>query len=207
MDEKADEIELNPVPLLKPLPGEVIVRAPKGVKPLGRTGVTHGFHCNDVIEIPTSLSCSVCPLYAVKKKNPRHNLACPEGRKNRICPILTERQINWAEELIGEIRDATGEGPTASDRAKIEQIVRHRSRVFQSENYLKVAGYIDIRQGKIRNVGERMISLENALSRSFAEFRQGIADRKAEKPKVPTLDKYLEVRSQEREGSDGESKD
>ena len=197
MNDGDNEMDLRKLPILKPLPGEVIIRAPKGVKPAGRTNLVHGYHCNDAIEIPTSLTCNVCPLYAVKRKDRRHRLACPEGRKNQVCPILTQRQITWAEEFIQEIWDGTGEGPSATDRGRIEQIVRHRSRVWQVENYLKVAGYLDLKKGEFRNVSERLTTLENALARSFSEFRQSIAERRINKPGGPTLDKYLEVRAKE----------
>ncbi len=199
MKDKTGEIELTPTPTLKPLPGEVVIRAPRGMKQMGRTGVTHGFHCADAIEIPTSLTCNVCPLYHVRRKDRRHNLACPEGRKNQICPILMRRQIQWAESLILEVREATGQIPTASDRARIEQIVRHRSKIFQVENYLKVAGLIDLKKGEIRNVAERLTTTENALSRSLSEFRQAVESRRDAKSPALTLAEYLEVKG---EGND-----
>ena len=199
-----NELENVPTPLY-PLPAEVVVRAPKGVKPLGRTGMTHGFHSNDVVEIPTGLTCSVCPLYHVKKKNKRHRLACKEGRKNRICPILMERQVRWVEELIDHITESTGAEPVATDRIIIEQIVRHRSRLFQCENYLKVAGLIDLRSGNMRNVAERMTTVENALARSTGELRQAIEARKNARGQVPTLTEYLEVKDKAEGGGDGGS--
>jgi len=180
-----------------PLPGEILVRSAPGTKPVGRTGVTHGFHCPDAIEIPTSLNCSVCPLYHVKRRDRRHRLACSEGRKHQICPILTERQIGWAEELVQEIRDVTGDWPTASDRIRIEQIIRHRSRLFQVENYLKVAGFLDLGKGEIRNVGERLTTIENSLSRSLSEYRQAIGERRALKPQAPRLEEYLAIQAEE----------
>lgn len=189
------------VPLPSDLPGEVRIGAPKGVLPLGRTGVTHGYHCADAVEIPTSLTCNTCVLYHLKRKDRRHPLACKEGRLNQVCSILSRRQVAWAVELIEELREATGSPPTASDRARIEQIVRHRSRLFQCENYLKVAGLLDLKTGTMRNVGERLNTVENALSRSLSEFRQAIAERRDQKPSGPRLEEYLEVRD---EGEKGE---
>ena len=197
VDPTIEEFEDLPVPVPKDLPGEVRVPAPRGVKPLGRTGLTHGFHSADVIEIPTSLGCNVCPLYHVKRKDHRHPLSCKHGRKNQICPVLAERQVVWAADLIGEVRGATGDAPTASDRIRIEQIVRHRSRLFQCENFLKVAGLLDLKQGQMRNVGERLNTVENALSRSLSEFRQAIAERREQKPQGPRLEEYLEVKAQD----------
>lgn len=181
------------------IPGEIILRPLRG-KPMGRTGVTHGFHCRDAIEIPTSLTCSVCPLYFIKKRDRRHALACHEGRKGKICPILTARQVGWVAELVAEVREVTGDDPKASDRMRIEQVVRHRSRLFQVENYLKVAGYLDLREGVIRNVGERLMTLENALARSLSEFRQAIGERRVTKPSAPTLSEYLAIQSEEEKG-------
>lgn len=183
------------------IPGEIILLPVRG-KPMGRTGVTHGFHCRDAIEIPTSLNCSVCPLYHIKKRDRRHALACRHGRKGKVCPILTERQLAWVSELVAEVREVTGEDPKASDRMRIEQVVRHRSRLFQVENYLKVAGFLDLREGVVRNVGERLTTLENALSRSLGEFRQSIAERRVTKPSAPTLSEYLEVTGEEKDGAD-----
>jgi len=202
-DAPNEETSLVPLPHGR-LPGEVVVRTITGLKPMGRTAVKHGFHCADAIEIPTSLTCSVCPLYLVKKRDKRHDLACPEGRKGQVCPILMARQIAWAEELVAEVREITGRDPMASDRARIEQIVRHRSRLFQSENYLKVAGFLDLREGVVRNVGERLITLENALSRSLGEFRQALSDRRQRQPEGPRLEEYLEVveKGKERETDD-----
>ncbi len=189
------------------LPAEVVIRAPKGLKPKGRTGVTHGFHSGDVVEIPTSLNCSVCPLYHIKKKDRRHKLACPEGRKGQVCPILTRRQVRWAEQLLDQIREETGEAPRATDLILVEQIVRHRSRLFQCENYLKVAGLIDLRAGKVRNVAERMTTVENAMTRTTAELRQAIASRRQDKQIAPTLAEYLEVRSSGQSEIDDNSND
>jgi hypothetical protein len=170
---------------------------------MGRTGVTHGFHCGDVIEIPTGLNCSVCPLYAVKRKDRRHALACPEGRKGRICPILSERQVTWVAELVGELREGMGMEPTATDRIRIEQIVRHRSRLFQIGNYLQVVGLLDLKLGEMRDVGERMTSVENALSRSLSEFRMALAERRVEKANVPTVTEYVEAKGREEKGPEG----
>ena len=192
-----------PMPLAGGLPAEVRVPVPSGLLPAGRTGTKHGYHSADSIEIPTSLTCNVCPLFHVKLKDRRHALACKEGRKNQVCPILGDRQVAWACGLVGELQAATGEAPTASDRIRIEQIIRHRSRVFQVENYLKVAGLLDLKTGTMRNVGERLTTLENALSRSLSEFRQAVGERRQQKPQAPRLEEYLAVSEEEKEG-DGE---
>ena len=164
-----------------------------GTLPAQKGATKHGWHSGDAIRIPTSLTCNLCPLYHVKKKDKRHKLACKEGRKNRICPILTALQQEWAFGLIGEIRDATGSEPTSSDNARIEQIVRHRSRIFQIENYLKVAGLIDLVKGEIRSVADRLTTTENALSRGLAEFRQALSERRASnKVQGPRLEDYLQ---------------
>jgi hypothetical protein len=177
---------------LRPLPGEVEIRPPKGTVPANRAGTKHGWHSADAVQIPTSLTCALCPLYHVKRKDRRHPLACPEGRKHRICPILTQLQQRWAEGLICEVQESTGESPTPSDNARIEQIIRHRSKIFQIENYLKVAGLIDLKKGEIRNVADRLTTTENALSRTLTEFRQAMADRRANKsPGGPRLEDYL----------------
>ena len=182
-----------------PLAGDVVIQVPKGLKPLGRTGLTHGYHCGDVVEIPTSLTCNVCPLYHIKKKSHRHPLACAEGKQNLICPILTLRQVAWAEMLIGEVREVTGGEPRASDHARVEQIVRIRSRIFQIENFLKVGGLIDLRKGEMRNVGERLTTVENSLSRALSDFRQALDSRRNGQKPAPRLEEYLEVRSKEGE--------
>jgi len=144
------------------------------------------------VQIPTSLTCNLCPLYHVKKKDRRHPLSCHSGRKNQICPILCEQQQRWAFGLIGEIREATGTEPTPSDNARIEQVIRHRSRIFQIENYLKVAGMIDLQKGELRNVADRLTTTENALSRSLSEFRQGMSDRRIPREgHGPRLEDYL----------------
>jgi len=184
------EFEDLPAPLPEDLPAEVRVPVPRGTMPLGQTGMKHGYHAG-AVEVPTSLTCNVCPLYHVKRKDHRHPLACRHGKKHRICPILAARQMEWAAELISELQEATGQEPTASDRARIEQIIRHRSRIWQVENYLKVAGILDLKQGEMRNVGERLTTLENALSRSLSEFRQAISERRAAKPTGLRLDEYL----------------
>jgi len=163
-------------PYAERIPGTLQVRAPEGTLPAGQGGTRHGWH--SAVEIPTSLTCNLCPLYHVKRKDRRHPLACPEGKKNQICPILGDLQQQWAEGLICEIQEATGAQPTPSDNARIEQIVRHRSRIFQVENYLKVAGLIDLKRGEVRNVADRLTTTENALSRTLGEFRQSIAERR-----------------------------
>lgn len=191
------------------LPAEVIVRPPRGTVPRERAGLTHGWHCEDAVQIPTSLTCNLCPLYHIKRKDRRHPLACPEGHVHQICPILMALQQRWAFALIGEVMDVSGGEPTASDNARIEQIVRHRSRIFQIENYLKVAGLIDLKKGEVRNVGDRLTTTENALSRTLAEFRQSLAERRSTRPMPgPRLDEYLLARrssaadSEEAEGDE-----
>ena len=192
-----DEYADIPVPLAEDLPAEIRVPVPKGLVPPGQTGVKHGYHMSGSIEVPTSLMCNVCPLYHVKRKDRRHPLSCKHGKKNQTCPVLGARQVTWAAEFISEVKDVTGESPTASDRARIEQIIRHRSRIFQVENYLKVAGLIDLTKGTIRNVGERLTTLENALSRSLSEFRQALAERREVQPQAPRLEEYLKVKGGE----------
>jgi len=178
--------------ILAPLPAQVEIRAPRGCLPPERAGTKHGWHSQDAVQIPTSLTCNLCPLYHVKRKDPRHSLACPEGRKNQVCPFLTRQQQVWAFGLIQEVEDAGGGPPTPSDNARIEQIVRHRSRIFQIENYLKVAGLIDLKKGEVRNVADRLTTTENALSRVLAEFRQALAERKANRTSPgPRLEDYL----------------
>lgn len=177
------------------LPAEVIVRAPKGTVPAERAGIKHGWHSQDAVQIPTSLTCNLCPLYHIKRKDRRHPLACPEGKVNQVCVILMALQQRWAFALIEEVTEITGQPPTASDNARIEQIIRHRSRIFQIENYLKVAGLIDLKKGEVRNVGERLTTTENALSRTLAEFRQAISERRSSRPiPGPRLDEYLLAR-------------
>lgn len=173
-------------------PAELVISPVPGTDLTHKGAVKHGWHSGDAIRIPTSLTCSQCPLYHVKKKDNRHRLACKEGRKYLICPILCQLQQDWAFGLIGEVRDATGADPTSSDNARIEQIVRHRSRIFQIENYLKVAGLIDLAKGEIRNVGDRLTTTENALSRTLAEFRQSLSERRAaHQGQGPRLEDYL----------------
>jgi hypothetical protein len=177
---------------LLPMPGEVEIRAPRGTLPASRAGVKHGWHSQDAVQIPTSLTCNLCPLYHVKRKDRRHPLACPQGRINAICPVLTALQQRWAFGLIGEVTDVTGAPPTPSDNARIEQIVRHRSRIFQIENYLKVAGLIDLKKGEIRAVADRLTTTENALSRTLAELRQAMAERRSVRQAPgPRLEEYL----------------
>ena len=192
------ELEAMTLPETKPLPGEMVLRAPKGVLPAARAGTVHGANSFEAIEIPTSLTCSTCPLYFVKRKDRRHRLACPEERKNRICPILMRRQMTWVAELVQEFREATGVEPSASDRARIEQIVRHRSRIFQIENYIRVAGLIDLKTGQYRNVADKLTTTENALSRSLGEFRQAMAEKRDQTPAAPRLEEYLAVKENER---------
>lgn len=179
---------------LRPLPGEVEIRPARGTVPANRAGTKHGWHSADAVQIPTSLTCSLCPLYHVKRKDRRHPLACPEGRKLRVCPILTQLQQRWAEGLIREVQDVTGADPTPSDNARIEQVIRHRSRIFQIENYLKVAGLIDLKKGEIRNVADRVTTTENALGRSLSEFRQALSERRdSQRSAGPRLDEYLKA--------------
>ena len=173
-------------------PAELVISPEPGTLPALKGSTKHGWHSGDAIRIPTSLTCTVCPLYHVKKKDKRHRLACKEGRKHLICPILTRLQQEWAFGLIGEVRDTIGSDPTSSDNARIEQIVRHRSRIFQIENYLKVAGLIDLAKGEVRNVGDRLTTTENALSRVLAEFRQAMSERRtANQGQGPRLEDYL----------------
>ena len=161
------------------LPSEMVVRPNPGSVPIGKGAVKHGWHSDDAIQIPTSLTCNLCPLYHVKKKDRRHHLACRPGKMNQTCPILTSMQQGWAFGLMAEISDATGSDPVTSDNARIEQIIRHRSRIFQIENYLKVAGLIDLAKGEVRNVADRLTTTENALSRVLAEFRQALSERRS----------------------------
>ena len=174
-------------------PGDLVVCPQPGTLPAQKGATRHGWHSGDAIQIPTSLTCSICPLYHVKKKDRRHRLACKTGRKHLICPILTQLQQDWAFGLIEELREATGGEPTSSDNARIEQIIRHRSRIFQIENYLKVAGLIDLAKGETRNVADRLTTTENALSRTLTEFRQALAERRASnKDGGPRLEEYLQ---------------
>lgn len=194
--DQAADVALSGLDLapLRPLPGEVEVRAPHGVLPQARAGVKHGWHSQDAVQIPTSLTCNLCPLYHIKRKDRRHPLACSQGRINAICPILTALQQRWAFGLIGEVTDVTGSPPTPSDNARIEQIVRHRSRIFQIENYLKVAGLIDLKKGEVRNVADRLTTTENALSRVLAELRQALAERRQTRTAPgPRLEEYLAI--------------
>ena len=197
-----------PVELAR-VPGELEIKAPQGVLPPERAGVKHGWHSQDVVQIPTSLTCNLCPLYHVKRKDRRHPLSCPEGRKNQTCPILIHQQQRWAFGLIGEIEEVTGVPPTPSDNARIEQIVRHRSRIFQIENYLKVAGLIDLQKGEVRNVADRLTTTENSLSRTLTEFRQALAERRAANmASGPRLEDYLkEIQAVDDESDDEKSKE
>jgi len=177
----------------RPFPAEARIST-RGIKPSNKGGTVHGFHSAAAVEIPTTLTCNLCPLYHVKRKDKRHHLACPEGRKNLVCPILTRRQIAWASELINEVQDTTGRDPSATDRARIEQIVRYRSRLFQIENYLKVAGLIDLREGQVRAVADRLGGVESGLTRALGELRQSMSDsRDGKKGASPTLPEYLDA--------------
>ena len=191
------------------LPAELEIRAPRGCLPAEKAGTKHGWFSSDVVEIPTSLTCNLCPLYHVKRKDRRHPLACPEGRKNQTCPILIQHQQRWAFGLIAEIKEATGTPPTPSDTLRVEQIIRHRSRVFQVENYLKVAGLIDLQKGEIRNVADRLTTTENSLSRTLTEFRQALAERRAANmASGPRLEDYLkEIQAVDDESDDEKSKE
>ncbi len=174
------------------LPSEMVIRPHPRIGVGSKGGMKHGWHSQDVIQIPTSLTCNLCPLYHVKKKDRRHPLSCIEGKKNQTCPILTRQQQQWAFAFIAEIKDATGADPVPSDNARVEQIIRHRSRIFQIENYLKVAGLIDLAKGELRNVGDRLTTTENALSRVLSEFRQAISERRAtHQGSGPRLEDYL----------------
>jgi hypothetical protein len=175
-----------------PPPAEQRIQPPRGCIDRSQSATKHGWHSDVAVQIPTSLTCNLCPLYHVKRKDRRHPLACPEGRKNQVCPILTHMQQDWACGLIREIEEATTTPPTPSDNARIEQIVRHRSRIFQIENFLKVAGLIDLQKGEVRNVADRLTTTENALSRVLAEFRQAMSERRASRQgQGPRLDEYL----------------
>ena len=182
-------------------PGSWEIRPETGVVPANRAGVTHGWHSQDAVQIPTSLTCNLCPLYHVRRKDRRHPLACREGKKHQVCPILTGLQERWAASLICEVQEATGAQPRPSDNARIEQVVRHRSRIFQIENYLKVAGLIDLQKGEMRNVADRLTTTENALSRSLAEFRQAISEQGARPTAdAPRLEDYLRALERESNG-------
>ena len=188
------------------LPAEIMIRPPERTVPAYKGATRHGWHSDDAVQIPTSLTCNLCPLYHVKKKDRRHPLSCPEGRKNQTCPILTGLQQRWAFGLIREIVDATGGDPVPSDNARIEQIVRHRSKIFQIENYLKVAGLIDLAKGEVRNVADRLTTTENALSRVLAEFRQALSERRANRGSpAPRLDEYLKQIEAHEEGDSDET--
>jgi hypothetical protein len=177
----------------RPFPAEVRI-ATKGIKPFGKGSSVHGYHSPEAVEIPTTLTCNLCPLYHIKRKDKRNALACPEGRKNQICPILTRRQQDWVADLVNEIRDTTGRDPSATDRARVEQIVRYRSRLFQVENYIKVAGLIDLREGQVRAVADRLGSIEGGLTRSLGELRQAMSDaRDSKRSSAPSLGEYLEA--------------
>lgn len=174
------------------LPAQLEIRAPRGCLPPERAGVKHGWHSQDAVQIPTSLLCNLCPLYYLKKKDKRHPLSCPEGQKNQVCPILTRQQQCWAFGLIREVEEAGSGPPTPSDLCRIEQIVRHRSRIFQVENFLKVVGLLDLKKGEIRNVADRLTTTENALTRTIGEFRQALAERRANRTSPgPRLEDYL----------------
>ncbi len=190
-----DALAAGPPPPLpktreKPFPAELII--PTDGKPYHKGGWRHGYHSEDVVSIPTSMGCDTCVLYAIRKKDPRHSLACPEGKKHAACAILMRYQENWVASLVGEIRQATGRDPSATDRARVEQIVRLRSRIFAIEVYIKAAGSIDLRTGELRNVMERLTGVENALTRALGELRASMAEgREARKGPAPRLEEYL----------------
>jgi len=180
----------------RPFPGEVRL----STKGLQAGSTVHGYHAAEAVEIPTSLTCNLCPLFHVKRKDRRHPLACPEGKKGQICPILTRKQIAWASELISEVRQTTGRDPVASQLATVEQIIRYRSRLFQIENYLRVAGLIDLRGGEVRAVADRLGSVESGLTRALGELRQSMNDaRDGKKGAGPTLGEYLEALAKAKE--------
>jgi hypothetical protein len=155
-------------------------------------GWIHGYHSEDVVAIPTLMSCDTCVLYAIRKKDARHPLSCPEAKKHATCSILTRHQEGWVASLVGEGREATGKEPSATDRARIEQIVRLRSRIFAIETYVKAAGAIDLRTGELRAVMDRLNSVENSLTRALGELRASMAEaRDARRPPAPRLDEYL----------------
>ncbi|MFN0149948.1 MAG: hypothetical protein ACKVU1_04440 [bacterium] len=177
----------------RPFPGEVRVTT-KGLLAFPKSQSIHGYHSAEAVEIPTTLTCNLCPLYHVKRKNRRHHLACPEGRRDAICPILTRKQIAWASELMNEVRQTSGRDPSASQLATVEQIVRYRSRLFQIENYLKVAGLIDLREGQVRAVADRLGGVESGLTRALGELRQSMSDgRDVKHGAKPTLPEYLDA--------------
>lgn len=155
-------------------------------------GVVHGFHAKSAVSLANPMGCDTCVLAAIKKKNPRHPLACREARKHSRCSILERHQSNWVAGLVDEIRTATGGEPTALQRGAVEQIVRLRSRLFALETYLAAAGVVDVRTGEPRAIVDRMTSLENALGRATGELRSSIADaRAAKRGGAPSLTEYL----------------
>jgi len=155
-------------------------------------GVIHGYHAKGSISLANSMGCDVCVLAAIKKKNPRHPLACKEARKHARCSILERHQADWAAGLVEEIRTATGNEPTPIQRGQIEQILRLRGRIFALEVYLSAAGVVDVRTGEPRAIVDRMTSLENALGRATGELRSSIADaRAAKRGGAPSLAEYL----------------
>lgn len=192
---EGDAVELTPPPAPRryrrrqtPFPAELQIDVTghrKGPR-------THGIHSKDVIAIPTLMSCDSCVLMAIRRKDPRSKLACPEGRKHATCAILARHQVAWVEGLVGEIREATGREPSATERARVEQVVRLRSRVFAVETYVRAAGAIDLRTGELRAVMDRLNSIENALTRSLDGLRNAIAEaRAAKRGNAPSLAEYL----------------
>jgi len=176
--------DLRPRVREKAFPAELVI--PTDGRPAQKGNWRHGFHSQDVVTIPTGMSCDTCVLYAIRKKDSRHPLACPEGKKHATCAILSRYQIAWVEGLVGEIRGATGRDPSPTDRARVEQIVRLRSRVFAIEVYIKAAGAIDLATGELRSVMDRLNTVEGALTRALGELRQSIADARDNK-KGPSL--------------------
>lgn len=172
----------------QPFPAEM--RIDVGGKP--KAAWAHGYHSKDVVAIPTLMSCDSCVLMAIRRKDPRSKLACPEAKKHATCAILGRHQVAWVEGLVGEVREATGREPTATERARIEQVVRLRSRVFAVETYVRAAGAIDLRTGELRAVMDRINSIENALTRSLDGLRNAIAEaRAAKRGNAPSLAEYL----------------
>jgi len=157
-----------------------------------RRGVIHGFHSKSAIALSNPMGCDTCVLSAIKKKNPRHPLACNEARKHARCSILERHQADWAAGLVEEIRNGTGQEPTAIQRGQVEQILRLRGRLFALEVYLSAAGLVDVRTGEPRAIVDRMTSLENALGRATGELRASIAAaREAKRGGAPRLAEYL----------------
>jgi len=155
-------------------------------------GVVHGYHAQNAIALANLMGCDTCVLAAIKKKNPRHPLACRESRKHARCSILDRRQTEWVAGLVEEIRNGTGQEPTAIQRGQVEQIIRLRGRLFALEIYMSAAGIVDVRTGEPRAILERSTSLENAIGRATGELRSSIAAaRDAKRGGAPSLAEYL----------------